>query len=73
MIGGSSDVYQESMGAFQEFPQVQNGINFLSVTVVGRMANIIMVRFSGPLIHGSSYMHACMQEVQEYRRSSKVA
>ena len=24
MIGGSSDVDQESMGAFQEFPQVQS-------------------------------------------------
>lgn len=29
MIGGSSDVDQESMGAFQEFPQVQNYINIL--------------------------------------------
>lgn len=73
MIGGSSDVDQESMGAFQEFPQVQNGINFLSVTVVGRMTNIIMVRFSGALIHGSSYMHACMQEVQEHTRSSNLS
>lgn len=27
VIGGSSDVDQESMGAFQEFPQVQNDIN----------------------------------------------
>ena len=59
MIGGSSDVDQESMGAFQEFPQVQNDINFLSVTVVGRMTNIIIVRFSGALIHGSNCMHAC--------------
>ena len=73
VIGGSSDVDQESMGAFQEFPQVQNDINFLSVTVVGRMTNII---YRGQIfwsINSWIKLYACMQEVQEHRRSSKVA
>lgn len=33
MIGGSSDVDQESMGAFQEFPQVQSSINTIVLII----------------------------------------
>lgn len=44
MIGGSSDVDQESMGAFQEFPQVHNYINFNIIyilTVIGNSAILL--------------------------------
>ena len=45
VIGGSSDVDQESMGAFQEFPQVGSKNLIMVVAAWLEMATIVCLMF----------------------------